>query len=211
MPDLITIIQTVGYLGVFAIVFAESGLFFGFFLPGDSLLFTAGFLASQGFFDIAILAIGCFIAAVVGDSVGYWMGKKYGKRLFHKEDSLFFHKDHLVRANTFYKKHGGKTIIIARFMPFIRTFAPIVAGIGDMTYSSFLFFNIIGGFLWAVGLTTIGFFLGNAIPNVDRYLLPIIGLIVIVSISPGIYHALANKETREKIIVEIKKLITRYK
>lgn len=209
MPDLITIIQTVGYLGVFAIVFAESGLFFGFFLPGDSLLFTAGFLASQGFFDIAILAIGCFIAAVVGDSVGYWMGKKYGKRLFHKEDSLFFHKDHLVRANTFYKKHGGKTIIIARFMPFIRTFAPIVAGIGDMTYSSFLFFNIIGGFLWAVGLTTIGFFLGNAIPNVDRYLLPIIGLIVIVSISPGIYHALINKETRGKIIAEIKKLIAR--
>ncbi len=200
MPDLATIIQTIGYLGVFAIVFAESGLFFGFFLPGDSLLFTAGFLASQGFFDIAILAIGCFIAAVIGDSVGYWMGKKYGKKLFHKEDSLFFHKDHLVRANVFYKKHGGKTIIIARFMPFIRTFAPIVAGIGDMTYSTFLFFNIIGGFFWAVGLTTMGFFLGNAIPNVDRYLLPIIGLIVIVSISPGIYHTLTNKETKEKII-----------
>lgn len=211
MPDLITIIQTVGYLGVFAIVFAESGLFFGFFLPGDSLLFTAGFLASQGFFNIAILATGCFIAAVIGDSVGYWMGKKYGKRLFHKEDSLFFHKDHLVRANTFYKKHGGKTIIIARFMPFIRTFAPIVAGIGDMTYSSFLFFNVIGGFFWAVGLTTLGFYLGNAIPNVDKYLLPIIGLIVFVSISPGLYHALTNKETRGKIIAEIQKLIARKK
>lgn len=211
MPDLITIIQTVGYLGVFAIVFAESGLFFGFFLPGDSLLFTSGFLASQGFFNIAILATGCFIAAVIGDSVGYWMGKKYGKRLFHKEDSLFFHKGHLVRANTFYKKHGGKTIIIARFMPFIRTFAPIVAGIGDMTYSSFLFFNVIGGFFWAVGLTTIGYFLGNAIPNVDKYLLPIIGLIVFVSISPGLYHALINKETRGKIIAEIQKLIARKK
>lgn len=211
MPDLITIIQTVGYLGVFAIVFAESGLFFGFFLPGDSLLFTAGFLASQGFFNIAILATGCFIAAVIGDSVGYWMGKKYGKRLFHKEESLFFHKDHLVRANTFYKKHGGKTIIIARFMPFIRTFAPIVAGIGDMTYSSFLFYNVIGGFFWAVGLTTIGFYLGNAIPNVDKYLLPIIGLIVFISISPGLYHAFTNKETRGKIIAEIQKLIARKK
>lgn len=211
MPDLVTIIQTAGYLGVFAIVFAESGLFFGFFLPGDSLLFTAGFLASQGFFNIAILATGCFIAAVVGDSVGYWMGRKYGKKFFSKEDSLFFHKDHLVRANTFYKKHGGKTIIIARFMPFIRSFAPIVAGIGDMTYSSFIFFNIIGGLLWAVGLTTIGFFLGSAIPDIDKYLFPIIGLIVIVSISPAIYHALTNKETRGKIITEIKKLMTKKK
>lgn len=199
MFDLGTTIRAIGYLGVFAIVFTESGLLFGFFLPGDSLLFTAGFLASQNFFDIKILALGCFVAAVLGDNVGYYIGHRFGRRLFHKEDSLFFHKDHLVRANEFYKKHGGKTIILARFMPFIRTFAPVVAGIGDMHYSTFLFYNIIGGFLWAIGLTTAGFFLGSIIPDVDKYLLPIIFLIILASISPGLYHALKTKEQRQKL------------
>ncbi len=199
MPDLESIIRTVGYIGVFTIVFTESGLLFGFFLPGDSLLFTAGFLASQGFFDIATLAFGCFVAAVLGDSVGYWIGHTFGKRLFHKEDSLFFHKDHLVRANAFYKKHGGKTIILARFMPFIRTFAPVVAGIGDMQYTTFLFYNIFGGLLWAIGLTTTGFFLGNIIPDVDKYLLPIVIAIIFISISPGLYHAIKTKEQRQQL------------
>lgn len=199
MFDLETMIRAIGYLGVFAIVFTESGLLFGFFLPGDSLLFTAGFLASQNFFDIKILALGCFIAAVLGDSVGYYIGHKFGRKLFHKEDSLFFHKDHLIRANEFYKKHGGKTIILARFMPFIRTFAPVVAGIGDMHYPTFLFYNIIGGFSWAIGLTAAGFFLGSVIPDVDKYLLPIIFLIILASISPGLYHALKTKEQRLKL------------
>lgn len=197
--DLKSVIEGIGYIGVFTIVFIESGLLIGFFLPGDSLLFTAGFLASQGFFNIWLLSIGSFICAVAGDSAGYYIGHKFGKKLFNKEDSLFFHKDHLKRAEQFYEKHGGKTIIIARFMPVVRTFAPVVAGIGSMKYSTFLFYNVFGGLLWAVGLSTAGYFLGSLIPDVDKYLLPIIGLIVIVSVAPPLYHTLKDAETRNKI------------
>ncbi|MDP3940893.1 MAG: VTT domain-containing protein [bacterium] len=203
--DLASIIETVGYIGLFAIVFSETGLLIGFFLPGDSLLFTAGFLASQGIFNIYILCLSMFIAAVVGDSVGYLIGHKYGKRLFKKEDSLLFHKDHLVRAKAFYEKHGGKTIIIARFMPVVRTFAPVVAGIGDMHYSTFLTYNVVGGLLWAIGLPVLGYVLGSSIPDVDKYLLPIIGLIVLVSIAPGLYHALKTKEQRAALLSLLKK------
>lgn len=199
-PDLRTIIQTIGYLGVYLIVFVESGLLIGFFLPGDSLLFTAGFLASQGFFNIVYLSLGCFIAAVLGDSVGYWIGHKFGRRLFQKKESLLFNPEHLTKAAEFYKKHGGKTIILARFMPFIRTFAPVVAGIADMNYSSFLVYNVVGGFFWAIGLSFAGFFLGSLIPDVDKYLLPIIILIVIISITPGLYHALKDPSTRKMIL-----------
>lgn len=198
--DLQAILPTIGYIGIFAIIFAESGLFFGFFLPGDSLLFTAGFLASQQIFDIHILAVVCFIAAVLGDSIGYAFGTRVGRRLFYKTDSFFFHKDNLERANVFYKKHGKKTIILARFMPIIRTFAPIVAGIGEMDYRTFISYNIIGGILWAMGLTYGGYFLGSLIPNVDKYLLPIVIAIVFLSISPGIYHVLKDPESRKKIL-----------
>lgn len=208
--ELVPLLKAIGLLGIIAIVFTESGLLVGFFLPGDSLLFTAGFLASQGVFNIVVLAIGCFVAAVLGDSVGYYIGHKYGKRLFHKEDSIFFHKDHLIRAQNFYKKHGGKTIILARFMPVIRTFAPIVAGIGDMHYSTFLFYNVIGGFLWAIGLTSAGYFLGSLIPDVDKYLFPIIGLIILASISPGIYHALKTKENRNHTFTTIKLVYNKF-
>ena len=209
MFDLQQLIQTVGYLGVFAIVFTESGLLFGFFLPGDSLLFTAGFLASQGFFNIYTLTIGCFIAAVAGDSVGYYMGHKLGRKLFKKEDSLFFHKDHLIRAENFYEKHGGKTIILARFMPFVRTFAPIVAGIGKMKYSTFLTYNVIGGALLAIGVTFAGYFLGSAIPDVDKYLLPIIGSIIIVSVAPPLYHTLKTKEQRQQAAKALRTIFKR--
>jgi membrane-associated protein len=195
--DLAELIKTFGYIGIWAIVFIESGLLVGFFLPGDSLLFTAGFIASQGYLNIWILMLGCFIAAVTGDSVGYYIGHRYGKRLFHREDSVLFHKDHLVKAEKFYEKHGGKTIILARFMPFIRTFAPVVAGIGNMKYSAFLTYNLIGGFLWAIGVTYAGYVLGRIIPDVDKYLLPAIGLIVLISTAPAIYHALKTKESRK--------------
>jgi len=204
--DLAGIIETVGYIGLFAIVFAETGLLIGFFLPGDSLLFTAGFLASQGIFNIYILCFLMFIAAVVGDSVGYMIGHKYGKRLFKKEDSLLFHKDHLERAKAFYEKHGGKTIIIARFMPVVRTFAPVVAGIGDMKYSTFLMYNVIGGVIWAIGLPALGYILGSSIPDVDKYLLPIIALIVLASIAPGAYHTLKTKEQRADLLKFLKSL-----
>ncbi|MEK7583525.1 MAG: VTT domain-containing protein [Patescibacteria group bacterium] len=192
--DLTQLIQTMGYVGVFGFVFAESGLFIGFFLPGDSLLFTAGFLASQGYLNIWILCIGAFFFAVIGDNVGYAFGKRVGVKLFTKEDSWLFNKAHLVKAQKFYEAHGRKTIILARFMPIVRTFAPIVAGMGNMNYRIFFLYNIIGGFLWAVGLSVLGYILGNAIPDIDRYLLPIIGGIIIISILPPIIHVVRNKE-----------------
>ncbi len=205
--DLELLIQTISYIGVFTIVFVESGLLIGFFLPGDSLLFTAGLLASKGYLDITTLALGSFIAAVTGDSAGYFIGHKFGRRLFQKEDSLLFHKDHLKKAEAFYEKHGGKTIILARFMPVIRTFAPVVAGIGKMKYQTFLFYNLIGGLLWAIGMTVAGYYLGSLIPDIDKYLLPIIGLIVLVSVAPPLYHLFKEPHNRAQVY----KLLSRKK
>ncbi|MBI4919917.1 VTT domain-containing protein [Candidatus Azambacteria bacterium] len=192
--DLATFIKAAGYLGILGIVFAESGLFLGFFLPGDSLVFTAGFLASQGYFNIAILCSICFAGAVLGDSFGYAFGKKTGPKLFKKEDSFLFKKSHLEKARIFYEAYGGKTIVLARFMPIVRTFAPILAGVGEMNYFVFLFYNIIGGALWAVGLSLVGYLLGNVIPNVDRYIIPIVVAIIIASILPPIIHILRDKK-----------------
>src|SRR3989338_1983266 len=131
------LIQTLGLVGVFAIVFAESGLFFGFFLPGDSLLFTAGILASQGHFNVVLLWLGCMLCAIFGDSVGYAFGKKVGPKIFYREDSFFFHKKHIERTRAFFEKYGKKTIVLARFVPIVRTFAPILAGVGQMEYRTF--------------------------------------------------------------------------
>lgn len=203
--DLVELIKTAGYLGVFTIVFLESGLLIGFFFPGDSLLFTAGFLASQGFLDIKILIAGCFIAAVTGDSIGYLIGKKLGPKIFTKDNSLFFNKKHLQSAQKFYDKHGGKTIILARFVPVIRAFAPVVAGAGKMNYKRFVAFNLVGGVLWAIGVTFAGYYLGSMIPDVDKYLLPIVGLIIIASILPGLHHMLTDAEIRASIIKKIKR------
>jgi membrane-associated protein len=196
--NLINLINTAGYIGIFAIIFAESGLFIGFFLPGDSLLFTAGFLASQSFFNIYILAALSFIGAVTGDSVGYSFGKRVGKKIFNKEDSLFFNKKNILKAQQFYEKYGSKTIVIARFVPIVRTFAPIVAGVGDMHYKTFISYNLIGGALWTLGMTFGGYFLGSIVPDVDKYLLPIIALIIILSILPTIREVIiARRESKE--------------
>lgn len=198
--DLVELVKTVGYLGIFGIVFLESGLLIGFFFPGDSLLFTAGFLASQGFLDIKILIVGCFFFAVLGDTLGYIIGKKLGPKLFAKDNSIFFNKNHLETARRFYDKHGGKTIILARFIPVIRAFAPVVAGAGRMDYKRFLTFNLVGGVLWAIGVTLAGYYLGSLIPDVDKYLLPIIGLIIFASILPALHHVLVNAEIRASLI-----------
>ena len=189
-PDLPKIIEAIGYIGIFTIVFAESGLLIGIFLPGDSLLFTAGFLSSAGMFNLPTLSVGCFIAAVLGDNVGYAFGKKVGPAIFKRKNSFWFHKKHLERAQRFYEKHGGKTIVLARFLPVVRTFAPILAGAGAMNYRKFLFYNILGGFSWAVGLTTLGYYLGSFIPDVDKYLLPIVLLIILLSLLPTVIHVL---------------------
>jgi membrane-associated protein len=199
MPqDLPHLIQSLGYFGVWAIIFAESGLLIGFFLPGDSLLFTAGFLCSQDLLNIWILMIGCFVAAVAGDSVGYYTGRQFKSRLFKREDSWFFHKKHLVKAQKFYDQHGKKTIVLARFLPVIRTFAPIVAGMGSMHYPTFLTYNLLGGLLWTVTLPLLGYFLGRLIPDVDRYLLPVIVLIVVVSLLPSAWHLYRERRQQKK-------------
>jgi membrane-associated protein len=207
MFDLQTTIESIGFLGIAAIVFSESGLFIGAVLPGDSLLFTAGFLASQGILDIRILIPVCFIAAVAGDSFGYAFGRKVGPWIFKREDSFLFHKEHVARAQRFYEKHGGKTIIIARFMPFVRTFAPILAGVGNMHYPRFLAFNVIGGFLWAVGLSAAGYILGNTVPGVDRYLLPIVLVIILASVAPTAWHVLKDRAYRTALFNSFKKFI----
>jgi membrane-associated protein len=183
-----------GHLAIWAIVFAESGLLVGFFLPGDSLLFAAGFLASIGKLNIFALIIGCFFCAVLGDNVGYATGKRFGHKLFSREDSIFFHKKHIIKAQNFYDKHGKKTIILARFLPVVRTFAPIVAGIGKMDYATFFRFNLIGGFIWTSGLSLLGYGLGNIIPDVDKYLLPITIAIVVISVVPSLLHLLPERE-----------------
>ena len=192
--DLILLIQTVGYLGLFGIIFAESGLFIGFFLPGDSLLFTAGFLASQGFLNIWILAFLVFVAAILGDNFGYAFGRKVGPAIFSREDSLLFHKDHLERAKVFYEKYGAKTLVLARFLPVVRTFAPILAGVGQMHYRTFFFYNVVGAFLWALGMTWLGYFLGATIPGIDKYLIPIILAIIVLSSLPTLIHIIKNRE-----------------
>jgi membrane-associated protein len=205
--DLAQIIETVGYIGLFAIVFAESGLFFGFFLPGDSLLLTAGLLASQGKLDMAILAIILPIAAILGDSVGYWFGKKTGPHIFNRDESLLFRRKNLLAAKAFYDRHGGKTIVMARFMPFIRTFAPIVAGAVEMSYARFLLFNVFGGMLWGVGVTAAGYFLGQSVPDIDRYFLAIVAAVIVVSALPTMIH-LAREygpQLRRRLLVRMGK------
>jgi membrane-associated protein len=187
------LVATFGFIGVFAIVFAESGLFFGFFLPGDSLLFTAGLLASQGHFSVVLLWLGCMACAILGDSVGYAFGKRVGPRIFFREDSFFFHKKHIDRTRAFYEKHGKKTIILARFVPIVRTFAPILAGVGNMEYRTFLFYNIFGGVLWSTLLIFLGYALGALIPSIDRYLLPIVLAIIFFSFLPIVWEWMKNR------------------
>lgn len=209
MFDLVSLIKTAGYLGLFGIVFAESGLFVGFFLPGDSLLFTAGILSAQGFLNIWILVLVVFLGAVLGDNFGYGFGRKVGPMLFKREDSIIFHKDNLERARVFYEKYGKKTIIIARFLPAVRTFAPILAGVGQMHYKTFVSYNIIGGLIWGVGVPFLGYFLGTAIPEIDRYLLPIIIFIIVISVAPTLRHILKDPEDRARLKAGIKKIFKR--
>lgn len=205
MFDLITFIKVAGYIGVGSLVFAESGLLIGFFLPGDSLLFTAGFLASQGYLNIFILMGITFAGAVIGDSVGYMIGKKAGPKIFVKEKSFWFNPDQVTRAHAFFEIHGPKTLVFARFLPVVRTFVPMIAGIGEMSYPLFLTYNIIGGMLWAIGVPLVGFFLGRTVPNIDHYLLPIIVGIIVVSLMPTIIHVLGDKKQRAYVLGAFRK------
>ena len=188
LTDVQTLVRVGGLTVITAIVFAETGLFVGFFLPGDSLLFTAGALAAQGHFSIVLLNTLLIVAAIVGDTVGYWFGRKMGPALFSRPKSLFFNPAHLRRAHDFYETHGGKTIVLARFMPIIRTFAPVVAGMGKMEYGRFLAFNVFGGIGWVLSMTFAGYFLGQ-VAFVQRHFEAVILGIVFLSILPGLIAA----------------------
>lgn len=195
------LITLVSVPGIAAIIFAESGLLIGFFLPGDSLLFTAGFLVQTGIikFNIHLLVAILFIAAVLGDNVGYSFGRKFGRKLFERKNSVLFHSENLQRAEAFYQKHGPKTIVIARFVPVVRTFAPIVAGISHMHYRTFVIYNMVGGFLWAVGLTYLGYLAGNVIERYGINIEYVILGIIFISVAPPLVHVLREKSTRDSI------------
>jgi membrane-associated protein len=191
--DVEGLIRAGGMLMLVAIVFAETGLMFGFFLPGDSLLVTAGVFAAAGHLDITTLLLSVSAAAIVGDQLGYYIGYKTGPVIFKREDSLFFKRAHLLRAHEFYEKHGGKTIILARFMPIVRTFAPVVAGVGAMQYRRFVFYNVAGGILWVWSMSLVGYGLGRVIPDIDRYIHVVIVVVIFLSILPGIIEYVRHR------------------
>lgn len=191
---LIPLVKLVGYPGIFVIVFLESGVFFGFFLPGASMLFTAGLLSSQGFFSLWILVPSVALAAILGDSAGYWFGAKVGYRLFLWPDSRFFRHEYLEQAKEFYERHGVYAIVLARFVPIVRTFAPIIAGVVRMRYRTFLVYNVSGALLWGAGVTFLGYFLGERVPLVGHFLTPIVLLIVGLSLVPLVWNFLKRPE-----------------
>jgi len=197
------IIESGGILLVGFIIFAESGLLVGFFLPGDTLLFPAGFFAAQGKLSLAWLLVVVILAAIAGYEVGYHIGHRWGKALFKKEDGIIFRKEYLIKSQIFYEKHGGKTVLLSRFVPIIRTFAPIVAGIGDMSKKRFTTFNAVGSVIWCTSVVLLGYYFGKRIPNIDKYLLPAIGLAVIFSFSPTVLHLLTDKKIRAKVLSKL--------
>jgi membrane-associated protein len=198
LTDIKGLIQWGGTFLVCSVVFVETGLFFGFFLPGDSLLVTAGIFAAAGHLDLVLLLCLGFLCAACGDQVGYWIGRKAGQALYRREDSLLFKKRHLERAHEFYEKYGGKTIVLARFVPIIRTFAPPVAGAARMGYRRFITYNILGGFLWVWGMVLIGYFLGSTIPEIDRHIHMVVAIVVFISILPAIFETARQRKRKSE-------------
>ncbi|WGL60219.1 VTT domain-containing protein [Pigmentibacter sp. JX0631] len=199
LKDPILLIQTVGYIGLIIIVFAETGLLLGFFLPGDSLLIAAGLFAAKGDMNIVILLVTLTIAGIIGDAVGFYIGRKLGPLLYQKKDSFFFRRKHLLAAHDFYEKHGGKTIILARFIPIIRTFAPTVAGAAEMQYLRFAIFNIVGGFLWVWSMLLAGYFLGKTFGDkINDYIHYLIVGVIIISFLPILIKWLQAKKIEKK-------------
>jgi membrane-associated protein len=211
------LIASVGVLGVAAIIFAESGLLIGFFLPGDTLLFTVGLLSHEGVIgtNVHLLVFILFIAAVLGDNVGYMFGKRVGRRIFQKPDSILFHQDNLQRAENFYEKYGPLTIVIARFVPIVRTFAPIVAGVGKMQYRKFFAFNLLGGLLWTAGIIYVGYFGGAFLEargiEIDHLILPIIGIAMAITLFSPLYHIIREPSARKIVKNKLRRLFKRKK
>ena len=181
------IIRLGGLIGIVAIVFAETGLMVGFFLPGDSLLVTAGLFAARGDLDIAWLIPLLILAATCGNATGYWIGYRAGRALYGRPNSFFFRRQHLIRTHEFYQRHGGKTIVLAQFMPIVRTFAPVVAGAAEMTYRRFAMFNVVGAIVWVTSMTLTGYFLGRTVPNIDKNIHIVVAAVILLSLCPGFY------------------------
>jgi len=198
-------LQTAGYIGLFLMIYAETGLLVGLILPGENLLFTVGLLSSLGYFNIWIIIPVTFAAAVLADSTGYALGKKYGRSIFTKRHSLFFNQAYIEKSERFFQKHGGKAVVLGRFLPFIRTLTPIFAGIGQLRYKTFLAYNIIGAFLWTVIVALSAYYLGQAIPNANRYVIWLAIAVVVIFMLPGFIAAVVNKESRNKIKTFLKK------
>lgn len=197
--DVEGLVRVGGLMALVAIVFAETGLLIGFFLPGDSLLVTAGLFAVSGHLELWSLFLFVSLAAIVGDAVGYFLGARTGPKIFSREDSLLFHKKHLITTKEFYDRHGGITIVLARFMPLLRTFAPVVAGVGNMRYSRFAMYNVLGGIGWVVSMTSIGYFLGKTIPDIDKYIHVVIAAVIILSLVPGIVTFVRTRQRARKL------------
>lgn len=198
LPTLEEIVAWGGYIGLFVIIFSETGLLVGFFLPGDSLLFTAGLFAARGQLDIVVLIALLLTAAILGNSTGYLIGRKAGQALYNRPQSRFFRRDHLLKTKEFYEKYGAFTIVMAQFMPFARTFAPVVAGIGEMQYRRFITFNILGAILWVNSMTLLGYFLGTLVPGIRNYIEYVIAAIIFVSVLPvGIKYLQHRRESRK--------------
>lgn len=195
--DVESLVRVGGVVGLTVIVFIETGLLVGFFLPGDSLLVTAGLFAARGDLDVATLLVSLSLAAILGDSVGYNIGARTGPKLFTRPDSLLFNRKHLVTTREFYERHGPFTIVIARFVPILRTFAPVVAGIGAMSYKRFLTYNIMGGIGWVASMILGGYFLGQLVPDIHKHIDKVIVIIIFLSLLPAIIKVAREKLKRE--------------
>ena len=195
--DLNEWVTTLGYLGIFAVILAETGLFIGCFFPGDSLLFTAGMLASKGLLHLSILIPVVIVAAILGYAVGYWFGDKLGHWLLKRPDGLFWKRKYLQQAHDFYDKHGGQAMVLCRLIPIVRTFCPIVAGMGEMSFRRYMRYNIIGAVIWAFALPLLGYFVGNLFPNARHFILPIVLAIIVISVLPGVVHYMKGVGNRE--------------
>ena len=202
LPDLV---QWAGLFGLSVIVFSETGLLIGVFLPGDSLLVTAGLLAAHGYLNVYHLAPVLTLAAICGNSLGYFIGRATGPRIFNRENSIFFNKKHAMRAHEFYEKHGRVTIVIAQFMPVIRTFSPVIAGVGGMRFRDFTKYNVLGAVVWVWSMLGIGYFLGNYIPGIDKHIEIVVVIVVFISLLPGLVSGLRARRKKSRLTTQEKK------
>lgn len=207
--DVTSLIQSGGLLAIALIVYAESGMMVGFFFPGDTLLLSAGVLAAQGHFSIGLTIAVIAAAAVLGDNTGYILGKTMGKRLFKKKDGIIFRQEYVQRAEKFYEKHGAKTLLIAHFVPIVRSFAPLVAGVGKMNRAQFFAYDLIGASAWAVIVTLLGYWFGSRIPNLDKYILPVVLAVMVISFGPMVWHIIRDPKIRRGLRHKLATLLRR--